>query len=155
MKVSYTDLHTYGIINVEIKDRSSFMPLSMAVTVIRKLTTAHRYYVKIADTEPYRNRSQEMWKLGQKFSYAITYTASPIFIKVTPARQLYVNNFIANFMKICQSLLHTGQVDGWTWYPHDAFFILFRTEGRTNYVLNEGTTQGSQGPCSHKWKYYL
>jgi hypothetical protein len=64
VKVSYTDFHTYGIINVEIKERSSFMPLSMAVTVIRKLTTAHRNYVKIPDTESYRNRSQEMWKLG-------------------------------------------------------------------------------------------
>jgi hypothetical protein len=72
------------------------MPLSMAVTVIRKLTTAHRYYVKIPDTEPHRNRSQEMWNLGYKFSYAITYT-SPIFMKVTPARQLYVNNFYTEF----------------------------------------------------------
>lgn len=77
-------------------DRNSFMPLSMAVTVIRKLTTARWYYVKIPDTEPHRNRSQEMWKLGQKFSHAIKHTL-PIFLKVTPGRQLYANNFYTEF----------------------------------------------------------
>jgi hypothetical protein len=64
MKVFYIDFHTYGIRNVETKERNSFMPLSTAATVIKKLTPAYRYYVKIPDTEPHRNRSQEMWKLG-------------------------------------------------------------------------------------------
>ena len=76
VKVSYTDLHTYGIINVETKERNSFTLLSMAVTVIRKLTTAHRYYVKIPDIEPHRNRSQEMWKLGKTHIASLSTTTN-------------------------------------------------------------------------------
>jgi hypothetical protein len=55
-------------------------------------------------------------------------------MKVTPARQFYVRNFYTEFHENLSVTTSQRKGDGWTWYPHKAFFILIRTEGLTNHA---------------------